>query len=95
MKLVWTATLSIAGVFLSAFIPKVSGSGGGNVADRVSFLKKRLNGGGWRSRRSFADLGTKSISSNTTFAVKSFQTFQKEATFGAGVYNGSNMTRKV
>ena len=95
MKLAWTATLSIAGIFLWAFITKVSGSGGGNVAVRLGFLKKHFSGGGWRSRGSVGDLDTKGISSNTTVAVKLFQKFAKEATFGAGVDIGSNITRKV
>ena len=95
MKLSWTATLSIAGIFLWTFITKVSGSGGGNVAVRLSFVQKRSSGLGWRSRRSVGDLDTKGISSNTTFAVKSFQKFAKETTFGAGIYIGSNVTRKV
>ena len=95
MKLAWTATLSIAGIFLWAFITKVSGSGGGNVAVRLGFLKKHFSGGGWRSRRSFGDLDSNSISSNTTFTAKLFQKFAKEAAFGAGVDIGSNITRKV
>ena len=95
MKLSWNATLLIAGILQWAFITKVSGSGGGNVAVRLSFVQKRSSGLGWRSRRSVGDLDIKGISSNTTFAVKSFQKFAKETTFGAGIYIGSNVTRKV
>ena len=95
MKLSWTATLSIAGIFLSISIPKVSGNGGSNVTVRVRSLKKRFDGGGWRNRRSFEDLEDKGTSFNTTFALKSFQNVGNAATFRAGVYIGSNISRKV
>ena len=95
MKLPWTATLSIAGIFLSISIPKVSSNGGRNVTVRVRSLKKRFDGGGWRNRRSFDDLEDKGTNFNTTFAVTSFQKFGNAATFRAGVYIGSNISRKV
>ena len=95
MKLSWTATLSIAGIFLSTSIPKVSGNSGSNVTVRVRSLKKRFEGHGWQNRRSFEDQEDKSTSFNTTFAVKSFQKFGNEATLRAGVYIGSNISRKV
>ena len=95
MKLSWTVTLSIAGIFLSTSIPKVSGNGGRNVTVRVRSLKKRFDGGGWRNRRSFEDPEDKGTSFSTSFAVKSFQKSGKAATFRAGVYIGSNVSRKV
>ena len=95
MKLPWTATLSIAGIFLSASIPKVSGNGESNVTVRVKSLKKRFDGIVWRNRRLFEDLEDKGTSCNTTFAVKSLQKFGNAATFRAGVYIGSNISHKV
>ena len=95
MKLSWTATLSIAGIFLSTFILKVSSNGGSNVTVRVRYLKKRFDGGGWRNRRSFEDLEDKGTSFNTTSAVKSFQKIGQAAKLRAGVYIGSNISRKV
>ena len=95
MKLSWTATLSIAGIFLSTFIPKVSCNGESDVTVRGRSLKKRVDGGSWANRRSFEDLEDKGTSFNTTFAVKSLQKFGNAATFRAGVYIGSNISRKV
>ena len=95
MKLAWIATLSIAGIFLSASIPKVSGNGGSNVAVRVRSWKNRFDRGGWRSRRSFEDVEDKGTSFNTNLTVKPFQKFGKAAAFRAGVYIGKNISSKV
>ena len=80
MKLSWTATLSIAGIFLSTSIPKVSGNGGSNVTVRVKSLKMHFDGIVWRNRRLFEELEDKGTSFNATFSVKSLQKFRYNQT---------------